>query len=297
MRRFIALVALVSILAGLLLLPSCSPSQLSGPYLGQEPPGTTPRRFAANVIRGEVHCSPVFSLDGQEVYWVRMDDDTYRAEMLYSKLVDGRWTQPAVAPFSQKRKDDSPTLSLDGNRLFFNRNDDGKENIYCVERAAGGWAAPVILPSAVNSLIPHWQMSLGPDDSLYFGGRTDPAAIDTNIYVSRVVDGEYMPAEVVGEPISTAQLEDSPFVARDGSYMLLSRGSRSDADLYVSFRKADGSWGEAIRFGAPINAASGHDHCPRVTDDGKYMFWVSTRGGASQPYWVDAGVIEALRPR
>ncbi len=300
MRRFVLLGALISILAVGVLCPSCSPAQLSGPYLGQEPPGTTPRRFASGVIRGEVHCAPVFSPDGGEVYWSRMTEASYCAELLCSKLVDGKWTQPAVASFSQKAKDDSPSFSPDGSRLFFNRNDGAKENVCYVERTAVGWSDPVMLPGTVNSLMVHWQLSIAADGSLYFGAQDpdgDAAAPETDIFVALLVDGQYAAAESLGEAISSPLLEHSPFIAQDGSYMLFSRGTRSNVDLYASFREADGSWGEAIRFGDPVNAASGHDHCPRVTDDGKYMFWVSTRGGASQPYWVDASVIEALRPK
>jgi Tol biopolymer transport system component len=63
----------------------------------------------------------------------------------------------------------------------------------------------------------------------------------------------------------------------------------------VCFRNADGSWGEALRFGAPINT-SRHDQCPWVSNDGKYLFFASFRGGRSQVYWVDARVIEEMRP-
>jgi len=230
-----------------------------------------------------------------------MDDDAYCAELRFSKLVDGKWTAPAVASFSQKLKDDSPSFSPDGNRLFFNRNDGTKENVCYVERTAGGWSDPVVLPVAVNSLMVHWQLSIAADGSLYFGGRDVPTGTSpspqTDIYLAQLRDGQYTSAQLVGDPISSPLLEHSPHIARDGSYMLFSRGTRENVDLYASFRQADGSWGQAIRFNAPINAPSGHDHCPRVTDDGKYMFWVSTRNGVSQPYWVDAAVIEELRPR
>ena len=37
--------------------------------------------------------------------------------------------------------------------------------------------------------------------------------------------------------------------------------------------------------------------CPRVTDDGKYLFFLSQRDGESHAYWVSAKVIETLRPK
>jgi Tol biopolymer transport system component len=298
MRKTIAVGVLLCLAGSVWYCSGCSGfPRLAGPYLGQEPPGMTPRRFAPQVIRQEVHCAPVFSPDGQEAYWVLMNDNAYNAELQCSRLVDGIWTQPAVASFSQRQKDDSPVFSPDGNRLYFLRNDGTKENIYYVERAAGGWAAPVALPSAVNSLTLHWQLSVATNGDLYFAGKA-PSDVEQDIYRAELVDGQYTLVTKLEGTVNSDLMEHSPYIAKDGSYLLFSRANQqlTNADLYVSFREADGSWGQAIRFGDPINAA-GHDHCPRVSDDGKYLFFVTTRGGGSQAYWVDASVIEELRPR
>jgi Tol biopolymer transport system component len=46
--------------------------------------------------------------------------------------------------------------------------------------------------------------------------------------------------------------------------------------------------------GTPINGP-GNELCPVVSPDGKYLFFISTRGGDNQAFWVDAGFIERMR--
>jgi hypothetical protein len=56
--------------------------------------------------------------------------------------------------------------------------------------------------------------------------------------------------------------------------------------LYISFRKNDGSWTVAQNTDIPGGL-------PKVTPDGKYFFFSRDK----DVYWVDAGVIDRLRPR
>ncbi len=44
--------------------------KLSGPYLGQKPPGMTPELFAPDVITVSTHSVAIFCPDGREVYYV-----------------------------------------------------------------------------------------------------------------------------------------------------------------------------------------------------------------------------------
>jgi len=83
----------------------------------------------------------------------------------------------------------------------------------------------------------------------------------------------------------------SPFISPDGDYLLFS----ANDGLNISFRKKDGSWTNKISLGDSINA-SHENGSPRVTFDGKYMFFVSA--GQSRPwgiYWVSIGFIDRLR--
>ena len=75
-------------------------------------------------------------------------------------------------------------------------------------------------------------------------------------------------------------------------------GGYGKNDLYISFRKADGSWGHGCNMGPSINTAES-DKCGRVTLDGKYFIFSRSREGAmiSDFYWIDAGLIEKLQSK
>lgn len=98
-----------------------------------------------------------------------------------------------------------------------------------------------------------------------------------------------------------------PFVAPDESYLMwdAEQDGEDTPDIYISFRQPDGSWGEAIDMGNKINTPL-YEQRPKVTPDGRYLFFwrgdVKTREDGSRyvvgsPYWVDAQIIEQLRPK
>ena len=66
-------------------------------------------------------------------------------------------------------------------------------------------------------------------------------------------------------------------------------------DLYVYFKKQDGTWTGPIDLGKEVNSEF-HDSNPRVTPDGKYLFFSrETIKYDSSIYWVSTDVIENLR--
>jgi len=76
------------------------------------------------------------------------------------------------------------------------------------------------------------------------------------------------------------------------------------SDIYISFKDKDGSWLPAMNMGPLINTEL-QESSPRVTHDGKYLFfsrgeWKAKEDGSrnwvGKSYWVDARVIEKFRP-
>ncbi|MFC1573066.1 TolB family protein [Candidatus Eisenbacteria bacterium] len=86
-----------------------------------------------------------------------------------------------------------------------------------------------------------------------------------------------------------------PFIAPDESYLVFN-SRRPDAIiksvLCVSFRNAQGGWGEPQLIDLGVEAGT-----PFVTRDGKFLFFTSGERGKSDIYWVSAEVIEELRPQ
>jgi hypothetical protein len=281
--------------------------KLTGPYLGQKPPGLTPEIFAPDVISDAPHSVAVFSPDGREAFWVPWS--TLRMNMM--KQANGIWTKPQTVSFASEYDAENPWFTGDGTRMYFTSTRPleseglaGKEkfwneNIWYVGREQDGWSEPVALGPEVNSMGLHWQISIDDLNSdLYFSASNGEGGGGSDIYQSVLADERYSIPVKLSEAVNTKGDEDTPFVASDGSYLIFARkpGADTFADLYISFRNVDRAWTSAIPMGSPINSEA-HEVCPLVTRDGKYMFFISMRSGKPQIYWVDAKIIEELRRR
>jgi len=272
---------------------------LKGPYLGQEPPGTSPRLFAPEVVGLDLHSPTIFSPDGTEVYWRPLEMENMN-EILFMRLENGQWTPPQVVPFASRFFDsDDPCFSADGNKLFFTSwrplrwytlFGPQKERIWYVERTVEGWSKPQPVGPAVNAMELHWQVSVSTDETLYFTSEGD-------IYRSSLEGEDYGQPERLGEAINTASQEGHPFIAPDERYLLFSsnghRDRVGDYDLYISVHQPDGSWSQATNLGREINSRYQELYAV-VSPDGKYLFFLSNRDGAHSVYWVDLRVIELL---
>jgi Tol biopolymer transport system component len=99
-------------------------------------------------------------------------------------------------------------------------------------------------------------------------------------------------------PINTEHNEHDPFIAPDGSYLIFTSdrlGGFGSADLYICFRRNDDSWSQPKNMGPTINSNE-YDYCAILSPDEKYFFFSSSRSGNGDVYWVDAKIIEKLKP-
>ncbi|MFC6978023.1 hypothetical protein [Microbulbifer taiwanensis] len=106
----------------------------------------------------------------------------------------------------------------------------------------------------------------------------------------------------MGPTVNSGKMTAHPFIAPDESYLIWDSkrdGGYGGSDLYISFRQEDGSWGPAINMGEKINSDK-WDAYASVTPDGKYILFnrgIDDDNDNVDIYWVDAQVIEALRPK
>jgi ankyrin repeat protein len=267
--------------------------ELKGPYMGQKPPGDRPEMFLPGIVSGHyrAHSAIVFSPDGKEAYWTEMSPP--EGKVMGMKMEGDKWTYPEPA---LEGRDGS--LSPDGRRIFFIQvrpfregekpagEMDGWECYWYMERTAAGWSEPVSVGEAVNSIGVHWQCSVDRNGHLYF------SEFEKNIYRSEYREGQFQaPVRITGLFKNDTLQGRSPFISPEGDYLLFS----AEDKLHVSFKRKDGSWTDRIPLGDEINAR-GLNGSPRVTPDGKYIFFVSA--GERRPwgiYWVSAGVIDRLK--
>ena len=119
----------------------------------------------------------------------------------------------------------------------------------------------------------------------------------------RLTDGSFAAPVLVPAPINSEFDAGDPFVSPDEQIMIFVSSrppGRGRGDLFISFRRAEGGWGEPVHLGDTVNTDQ-TDFCPFVTPDGKYFFFsrrhVSKEGvvTAGEVYWMDARFLERFR--
>ena len=290
-------------------------TELTGPYLGQEPPGRTPLLFAPGVVStGVEHSAAMFTPDGTEVWFGRM----FPAAIYSMELRDGVWTVPRPAPFSTEHGELYPYLSMDGRRVYFTTarpvdaeappGGRGEGHIWCVERSGDGWNTPYHLGEQVNRGARQACGSVAADGTIYFGsspgadGRRPP-----DLFAAEPKNGGFADAAYLGPTVCSDSPEFCPCVAPDESFLVFSsfRGGFGMSDLFVSFRDGAGGWGNPVNLGSAVNSPF-KEEFPYISPDGRYLFFNSNRpsqlnerpipDGSGNVYWVDAAIIEELRP-
>jgi len=278
---------------------------LKGPYLGQKPPGSTPKVFAPGIISTEAtEGGSPFSVDGRLFLFARAG--SANNGILFMEQKDGIWTKPQLASFSAGGHDWDFSLAPDGNTVFVASGRPTREGgspvqnhrIWVSERTNQGWSESRLLPFPVNSGYHDSYPSVTEDGTLYFFSRRSGGLGDADIYRSKSVDNQYTTVENLNVPINSEYSDLDPFIAPDESYMIFCStrsGGYGKADLYAAFRQSDDLWTQPVNMGKKVNS-SYQEYIPSVTIDGKYFFFTSNKSGNRDIYWVDAKIIEDLKP-
>lgn len=261
---------------------------LEGPYLGQQPPGSTPEPFAPGiVVTNGWEYGLTFMPDMKEAYFIRENPETEKHEFILLEHKNGVWHKRTVSP-----RQGQPIISPDGKTMHLGRR--------YKERAEGGWSEAKSLGSPFDE-IQIMRMTSSNEATYVFDEIGMPGGVGILRY-SRLVDGKREEPKPFGKEINTGTFNAHPFIAPDESYILWDGRRESgfgSSDIYISFRQENGTWGAAINLGDKINTDE-WEAAASVTPDGKYLFFnrmVNRETGNVDIYWVDAQLIEDLRPK
>jgi len=295
MKKIAVLLGLFALVSGFVLTVIQDKS-----YLGQTPPGIKPMVFAPGLVSTPAtEFNAAFSPDGNWFFYsVNLGG---RETMKYMQYSNNRWTAPKFASFLSPQNDCDPFFSHDGNRLYFISTRPKKDqplsedwDIWYVERAASGWSEPINIGPPVNSDNDEYYVSFTRDGTIYFASDREGGLGSFDIYQSRFVDGQFVAPENLGNSVNSRFLEHDPFIAPDESYIIFTSVDRPEGfgtgDLYISFRKNEGTWSDAENMGKSFNTR-GYDFCPIVSPDEKYFFF--TRQG--DIFWVQAEVLQQFK--
>ena len=294
----------------ILLLNVCSATfifaQNNLPYLGQDPPGMTAKRFPPDSLLGNSnwwwHGSPIFTADGLEMFWteyVKYSPSIELATLFNMKVENNNWgaiTHPSFGNVNYF--ENNPVLSVGGDTLYFFSTRPGGL-FFLTTRTATGWSqpAPVYIPTPSGCGI-GMQFAVNRAGDLYIEVSIPPSA-PPDIYVSRLRNGSYHMAEKLGSEINSEYFEGFPYIDPDEEYLIFASnkpgGYGGQFDNYICFKTGDSTWTNAINMGNEINSTGAW--FATVTPDKQYLFFNSWKPGDQgyNPYWISAAIIDSLR--
>lgn len=267
---------------------------MKGNYLGQRKPGKQPEIFLKGIISTSegIHGTVAFSPDNNEVSWT--SDGSKGLQIM--KVKDGQWTKPRILPFIEGYAVDAPFYSFDGKRLYFlagktdNQGMSGRMGFWYFTKTEKGWDNPQPLDSIANSVPMHFQGSMDINGTVYFSG----------LYMSKYENGKYLTPVKLPYPINIEKSSAiGPCISPKGDFIIFNRSTpppNYTSGVYISFKNKDDSWSEPINLSEKLNLDGSMF---RLSPDGKFLFFQSTRSGGAKYrsiYWVDASIIDELRP-
>ncbi len=270
-------------------------------YMGETPPGNEPKLFAPNRIStGDLHSSVYFTPNGKEVYYTRLIPHSSTSGVIMRRNIDGNWSDEAYVPATEGAL--TPFISLDGKRLFCSL----PRTLFVMEREGVSWGEPKDLGKEINFQDRQDGLSESRNRTIYY---TAMFGENNGAYSSKYIEGKYQTPEKLETGLTGKFRGGYPYVAPDESYIIVqARQSKGFGahDLYIMFKKEDGSWTKAINMGDKINTRAS-ENFPYVTPDGKYLFFNSNRisqVNSKVPshfygniYWVKADIIQEIKKK
>ncbi len=291
------------ILAGALFLNACNTNNekakdnglpiIETAYFGERPPGLIPKQFAPDIVSPEgLFEGGRLSPDKKSYYFTRKNGKYKERTFFVIRYENGSWGNESETELKW------PRFSKGGDSLY-------RGNKYRI-RTETGWSEYKSLGAPFTDM--HIMgISFSDNGTSFFDQFERPDTVGAISY-SRLINGKYEPRQKLGKEINTGTWIAHPHIAPDESYLLWDvqrEDGYGGSDIYISFRAKDGSWVPAINMGDEINTALDESGV-HVTDDGKYLFfsrgeWEVKEDGntnwAAKSYWIDAQVIENLRPQ
>lgn len=262
---------------------------LKGPYMGQKTPGMMAEPFAPGIISKDGwELEGVFAPGMKEFYFTldrATEDKKFRPTVIGFRQQNNTWKK-----FTEFLRRGEVSISPDGQRMHMAKG--------YKERVGDGWSERKSLGPMFDRK--DWgimRLSASAKGTYVF----DDYKSNDEIRISTLKDGKRQAPKKMGPVVNTGKWTAHPFIAPDESYLIWDserEGGLGKTDLYISFRQKDGSWGPAINMGPKVNSDKS-DFFASVTPDGKYILFNRTVN--KEPlnidiYWVDAQIIETLRP-
>lgn len=259
---------------------------LQGPYMGQKTPGLVAEPFAPEIISKKGwELEGVFAPGMKEFYFTKRAPDGKKSIIVGFRQQDNIWKKYFEIP-----RRGEVSFSPDGNRMHMAKG--------YLDRVGDGWSELKKLgPMIDRKEFGIMRLSASAEGTYVF----DDYTID-EIRISKIKNDKRQKPTKLDSEVNTGKWTAHPFIAPDESYLIWDserEGGYGGTDLYIRFKQNDDSWGPAINMGEKINSDKA-DFFASVTPDGKYILFnrtISKEPSNIDIYWIDAKIIETLRPK
>lgn len=153
------------------------------------------------------------------------------------------------------------------------------EDIHISYKKGEQWTKPVSISENINTKGNDASVALSPDGRQLFIFKNEKGNSERNgqIYSSQQVGNEWSFPKPLGENVNSKHWEGSISMSHDNNTVYFSSerpGGLGGKDIYLSKRKIDGSWGEAVNLGPKINTSK-DDDAPFIHPDNKTLYFSS----------------------
>jgi outer membrane protein OmpA-like peptidoglycan-associated protein len=172
-----------------------------------------------------------------------------------------------------------PSITVDGNKMIFNKRINNDEDFYESEKINGVWQKAKLVPGKINTNLNEGAQNISQDGQwLIFTGCNYPEGLGScDLYISyKNKNGEWSEAENLGKIINTDAWETAPTLSPDKRDLYFSStraGGFGGSDIWVS-HNVNGQWQKPENLGAGINT-NGDDGCPYIHADNQTLYFNS----------------------
>lgn len=221
------------------------------------------------IHHGRFALSPTISADGQRILFVSADSIFSRGIGIYEATYDSvnqNWRKPIlIRNMAFNELTAAPSMTADGNSLYFFKSVEGNSEIFVSQRNEYGWSSPTALTLPINTNGYEGFPSISPNgETLFFArvnnekprspsiAKSSKKSFCLSIYTSKKDE-----AEKWSEPIKlpwpiNQDCEKYPTILPDGKTLLFESnrpGGKGGYDIYISKVTEKGDW----TFPEPLN--------------------------------------------
>lgn len=206
----------------------------------------------------------VTSLIPQKQEYYKQYGEQMQEDMFIISNKDGNWSdrQSLQGQINTPGNEGAHTVVADGSAFFFTACDRqgsyGRCDIYYSYKNGKQWTKPSNSGPPVSTSYWDSQPALSADGREIFFVSNRPGSIGgADIWTCKLTnDGKWGKAQNLGSVINTSSDENSPFLHPDNiTLYFTSKGhmGMGGSDIFKTTRQPDGSWGEPINLGYPLN--------------------------------------------